>query len=117
MKKLMKSRKGYANMVIVSIIITVFLLTATLIPYLNEAFDENFTELNTGDIESDAKEKATLEKTSALNIWEILLNILKLATWDIGDTLGLYWWIDIVFTLMLIILVLTVATIVWPGGS
>lgn len=112
---MMRSKKGFNDISILMGIIFVFLFTAVIIPDVNSAFNQNADEFD-----SDAYHEGIQEQTrgtSDLNARIVLLNLMKLSLWDVGNTLNLPFWIDIFFTVMAITFVTVIARNIWIGGG
>lgn len=113
--KLFNNKKAINDISIIAIIISIFLITAITVPYLNEEFDQDLVQYDTDGLEQDLKDDA--ESVSTLNAFSVLITVIKLAVWDFGNTLNLPIWLDIVFTLLAIIFILVVARNIWIGGG
>lgn len=113
--KLFKSKKGINDISIITIITAIFLITSIVIPFVNAEFDTEFSNIDSDAITQQAKDDA--ESVSAISAFTVLVNVLKLAIFDFGDTLGLPFWLDIVYTLLAMIFILVIARNIWIGGG
>lgn len=118
---IIKSKKGFNDISIITIIIFIFFTTAIIIPFVNAEFDANFSTLNTDTVSSNvqADAKKTVVETSPFDTsaFDVIKNILNLAFFDTGESLGLPFWLDLVYTVLAIILILTIARNIWIGGG
>lgn len=102
-------------MTIIAGILSVFLLSALILPLVTSAFGETADEWDTEGYETDIKEEA--RDVSTISAFSVIVNVMKLAFWDVGDELGLPFWLDLIFTLLAVVLILTVARNLWIGGG
>lgn len=113
--KILKSKKGINDISILAMILTVFLLTALLMPMITNAFtgasDTYQIDPYTGKIISEA------ENVQTITAFTVITATLKLAFYDFGNTLGLPFWLDIIYTILAIIFILVVARNLWIGGG
>jgi len=113
--KFFKNKKAFNDITIVAGILSIFLITATLIPLISADLGSAADTFDTDAYEQGVKTEA--ENIGSLSAFTILLNVMKLAFFDFGNTLNLPFWLDIVFTILAVILILTVARNVWIGGG
>lgn len=113
--KLLKNKKAFNDVVIIAISLSILLFTSVFIPSINASFgtsaDVYDVDGNLQDVRNDA------DSISNLSAFTVLLNLLKLGLWDVGNTLQLPFWLDIVFSLIAIVLIVTVARNLWIGGG
>lgn len=114
-KRLFKSKKGFNDVSIISILLAVLLLSAVLIPYVTAEFGADADDWDTVDYESEIKDDA--RDVSSINAFTVLVNVMRLAFWDIGDELALPFWLDLIYTLIAVILIIVIARNVWIGGG
>ena len=112
--KVLRNKKGFNDIFIVVVIMSIILGTATIIPFLNDVGTQA-AELNTVGITDNIQQSA--ESVNTLNAFTILFNVFKLSFFDIGDTLGLPIWLDLFFTILAVILIITIARNIWVGGG
>ena len=121
--KLFKSKKAINDISIIAVILAVFLLTAIIIPFINVEFGTNAASLDPDKIKQDLRDDAEkIPKSSAIlgvsiGAFDVMKNIVKLAIHDFGDTLGLPFWLDLIYTLLAIIFILVIARNIWIGGG
>lgn len=113
--ELIKSKKAINDVSIIAILLFVLVGTASIIPFLNSTLDIDSDELNTDEITGEIKEGAT--SISVLSALGIIITVIKLASFDFGNTLGLPFWVDLVYTLLGIILIFLVARFIRGGGG
>ena len=102
-------------MTIVAGIMAIFLITATLIPLITADLGDTSNEYDTDTYETNIKDSA--ESANTLSAFTILLNVMKLAFFDFGNDLELPFWLDIIFTMLAVIFILTIARNIWIGGG
>jgi len=116
MFKIFKSKKGSTNtLTILAILITIQVISAVLITYINAEYGTSGESYNVDNIKDNA-----LQETENINILSggvILLNVIKLSIWDVGNTLKLPFWLDIFFTLVTIMILFTGFRMIFPGGG
>ena len=110
MIKFLKSKKGFTDIFIAAIILSIFFFTALLIEPINQSFDADLDTFDTDNLAQNVRNRG--DSISILNTGSLLSNILKLAFWDIGGTLNLNFVIQGFFSLLGIILfVIVVRTV------
>lgn len=118
--KLFKDKKAINDISIISVILAIFLITSITIPFVNAEFDTNFSGLDEDNVIQDVRNDAgQIPETSAFNVsaFDVMKNIILLALFDFGDVLGLPFWLDIIYTLLAIVFILTIARNIWIGGG
>lgn len=115
MKKLFRNKKGFNDVFIIAGILALIFFTSAMIEFLNDEFDTGGQQLNIDGTLAQINQDA--ENESKISAFNILFTALKLSFWDKGNSLGLPWWIDLAYTLALIILVFTIARNIWIGGG
>lgn len=113
--KIFKNKKAINDISIISIIASIFLLTSIIIPFVNSEFGTNADIFNESTFSDNVK--ADAENVSGLSAFTILITVLKLAFFDFGNTLGLPFWLDGLFTLLGIIFIIVIARNIWVGGG
>lgn len=113
--KLFRNKKAINDISIIAIILTIFFSTAIIIPFVNAEFDTGFSSLNESTIAQQARNDA--ESVTAISAFTVLKNILKLSLFDIGNELGLPFWLDGLYTILAVIFILVVARNIWVGGG
>lgn len=118
-----RSKRGINDISIIAVILSIFLLTAVIVPFINVEFGTNVASLDPDKIKQDLRNDAEkIPKSSAIlgvsiGAFDVMKNIVKLAIHDFGDTLGLPFWLDLVYTLLAIIFILVIARNIWIGGG
>lgn len=116
MSKLFKNKKAINDISIIAILTFIFFMSAILIPYINAEF--NVTDdvtYDTDGLASDIKDEG--RSVGALSLYTVVVTIGKLAVYDFGNTLGLPFWLDAVYTVLAIIFILVIARNIWVGGG
>jgi len=113
--KISKSKKGTNDISILGIILSIFFLTALIIPFINDEFGTGYAEYNADGELVELRDNAG--STSSVNPFNIFVTMLKLSVWDFGNSLGLPVWIDIVYTILAILFMLIIARNIWVGGG
>jgi hypothetical protein len=99
---------------ILSGIIAIFLISSLIIPYVNSAFDSDY---NSYDSEYYNNEVRAVDSVNTINVFSVFSTFIKIALWDIGDTLNLPWFLDAFYTLLTAIATLIIIRNVWIGGG
>ena len=113
--KLSRSRKGMNDISILGVILAIFLLTAFIIPLINSEFAASYAEYSVNDTYDDIRDEAGT--VTSLTPWTVITTIFKLAAWDMGNSLGLPAWLDMIYTLLGIIFAVIIARNIWVGGG
>ena len=113
--KLFSNKRGFNDISIISVILAIFLLTSVIIPFVNAEFETEFSNLDEDAVLQQTRDDA--ESVSTLSAFTILKNIILLALFDFGDTLGLPFWLDLIYTLLAIVFMLVIARNIWIGGG
>lgn len=113
--KLFKSKKGINDISIIAIILSIFLFTSVMIEFINAEFGIGADTFDRDNLETLTK--ADADSVSKISGFTILLTVLKLAIFDWGNTLGLPFWLDIMYVILAIIFVLVIARNIWIGGG
>ncbi|MAH48575.1 hypothetical protein CMI37_22310 [Candidatus Pacearchaeota archaeon] len=113
--KLFQSKKGINDISIISVILAIFLITSVVIPFVNFEFGTEFSNLDEDAILQTARDDA--ESVSTISAFTVLKNVILLALFDVGDTLGLPIWLDIIYTLLAILFIIVIARNIWIGGG
>lgn len=114
-KKLFRNRKAFNDIVIIATIMSILLVSAFVIPYLSDLSGENYDEYDDDTYIDDIHGEAT--SVNQLNAFTVLINVLKLASFDIGNTLDLPLFLRLIYGIMGVILILVVARNIWIGGG
>lgn len=121
--RMFKNKKGINDISIIAIILSIFLITAIIIPFVNSEFNRNISDIDTDTVTQKVKDDAErVPKSSSvlgvnIGAFDVMKNIIKLAIFDFGNTLGLPFWLDIVYTLLAIVFILVIARNIWIGGG
>ncbi len=114
-KKLFKSKRGINDISIIAIILSIFLVTSIMITFVNAEFGTGADTFDNDAFESNVKNDA--DSVNAISAFTVLVTALKLAVFDFGNTLGLPFWLDIMYVILSIIFVLVIARNIWIGGG
>lgn len=114
-QKLFKSKKGFNDISIIAVIMSIFLLTSIVIPFVNAEFNTSFDNFDEEEFTQQTRNDA--ESVSTISAFTVLKTVMVLALFDFGDTLGLPFWLDIVYTLLAIVFILVIARNIWIGGG
>lgn len=115
MKILPKGKKGFNNVILLVTIITIQLLSAIFLPMVTAEVGTTTTEYATSEYQQNIIDEA--ESVNALNFLTVIINMVKLSTYDIGDTLGLPLWLDLAYTMLFITSIIIAVIIIRGGGS
>jgi|TARA_Y100000310_G_scaffold345798_1_gene470087 hypothetical protein len=119
--EIFKGKKGINDISIIAVIASVFILTGIIIPFVNSTLGTDISTFDNDQFESNVKQTAQdaseSSVTSSISAFKVLTNVLKLAFFDFGDTLGVPFWLDILYTILAIIFVLVIARNIWVGGG
>ncbi len=117
--KMFNNKKAINDISIIAIILFILFGTAIIIPFINSAVGTSADTFDTDKYETDIRGKGEdikgrITDISALGVF---VNVLKLAFFDFGNTLKLPFWVDAIYTILTVILVLTIARNIWVGGG
>lgn len=112
MKQMFKSKKGSTDILIAGVIITIFFLTAVFISDVTQSFGGDTSEIAQDELAQDIKDKA--DESSLLSAGSIFLTVIKLALLDWNGTLELPFWIEALYSILAIILILAIISIFLP---
>lgn len=119
--KIFKNKKGINDISIISIILIIFFSTSIIIPFVNAEFgttaDTFDNEAFAGDIRSKSEDIAGSTLSTSISAFTVLKTLIKLAFFDFGNTLGLPFWLDAIYTILAIIFIAVVARNIWVGGG
>ena len=114
-RDLFADKKGINDISIVAGIVFIFIITAITIPFVNSSFGTQATEFNVDGVVDDVRQDA--ENVNTFNAFDVLLTVLKLAFWDFGNSLDLPFWLDGFYSVLTVVLVLTIGRNIWIGGG
>ncbi len=114
-RRMFKDKKGINDISIIAIFTFIFFATALIIPFINSEFGTSSSNLDTDSITGEIKEGAG--SVTAISAFGILTTVLKLAFFDFGNTLGLPFWLDAIYTVIAILFILVIARNIWVGGG
>lgn len=110
MKKLFRSKKGFTDIFIGAGILAIFFFTAVLIPPIAVALNTNVDTFDTDNLDQNVKNNA--DSINVLSVSGLLITILKLGLWDVGNTLSLPFWADAFYSFLgLILFVIALRTV------
>ena len=113
--KFFKDKKGINDISIIGVILSIFIFSALLIPFINGAVDANADSYDTDNLGEEIQEDA--ESINTLSLFGVVKTVAKLASWDIGNTLNLPWWLDGIYFILAVIFILVLARNIWIGGG
>ena len=113
--RLGKSKKGVNDISIIAVIFFIFFLTAIIIPFINAEFGTTSSTVDTDNLAENVQSGAS--SISALSAFGVLKTVLLLAFFDFGNSLGLPFWLDAIYTVLAIIFILVIARNIWIGGG
>ena len=114
-KKLWKSKKGFNDLVILAGITSILLISAFVIPLTQDAFGQPQTTFDSDNLKDNLQNEA--ESVNSISAFGILTTFLKLIFWDVSGSLALPAWLQVFYTIIFIVAVLTVARNLWIGGG
>ena len=117
--RMFNNKKAINDISIIAILVFILVGTAVIIPFINSAMDTSSDTFDTDTFASGIKDESqTVEpKLTDISLVRVFINMFKLATFDIGNTLELPFWLDIVYTILAILLILVVSRNIWIGGG
>ncbi len=115
LSKLFKDKKAINDISIIAVLTFILLGTAIIIPFVNSEFNENIDTFDDEAFSSNVRSDA--ESATTISAFTILVTFFKLAFFDFGDSLGLPFWFDAIFTVLSLILILVIARNIWVGGG
>ena len=113
--KLFKNKKAINDISIIAVLAFILLGTSIIIPFINTEFKTTADTFDESAFEDNVRNDA--ESVSTISAFTILVTFFKLAFFDFGDTLGLPFWLDAIYTLLGLILILVIARNIWIGGG
>ncbi len=113
--RLGKSKRGVNDISIIAVIFFIFFLTAIIIPFINAEFGTTSSTVDTDNLAGEVQSGAS--SISALSAFGVLKTVLLLAFFDFGNSLGLPFWLDAIYTVLAIIFILVIARNIWIGGG
>ena len=113
------NKKAINDISIIAILLFILVGTAIIIEYINSEFETSSDTFDTDEFQSGVKGQAEEVKGGIADITavRVFVNIFKLAFFDFGNTLELPFWLDAVYTVLAIILILVIARNIWVGGG
>jgi hypothetical protein len=110
-----ESKKAKSDIVIITSILFIFLMTALFIPIIQTDLGVSSSEVG---VENTLGEVAgTAASSGSLTIFNVFFTVLNVAFLDFGGVLGFPFWLDAFFFMLTITLVLTIARNIWVGGG
>lgn len=103
-------RLGLTDIQIIASIVTIFVFTGILLPIIEADFG---TDVTTVDVDGVTEGIDEGDLTS-LSAWKVIFSIFKMFFWY-GGVFPLF--LDLIFLVLRIILVLTIARNIWIGGG
>lgn len=114
-RKLFKNKKGFNDIFIITIITFIFFGTSIMIPFVNAEFSTSFDTFDRDNLETLVK--ADAENVSTFSAFNVLITMVKLAFFDWDGTLNLPFWLEGIYTILGIVLILTIGRNIWVGGG
>ena len=99
---------------IIASIVSVFILIGIFLPFVQDEFAQPKNLNASNGVQSVASNVASQSNNSTVTIWQVFISIGKMFFWTFG-TLPL--WLDSVFLMVRIILIVTIARNIWIGGG
>ena len=117
--KMFNNKKAINDISIIAILIFILFGTAIIIPFINSATGTSADTFNTDKYSTDiiGKGEDIKPKLTDISVLGVFVNVLRLAFYDINNILELPFWLDIIYTIIAILLILTIARNVWFGGG
>ncbi len=116
MKKLFPEGKKAVNDISIIAVLTFILFgTAIIIPFVNSAVGTDADTFDIDNFEGNVRDDAT--SVSTISAFTVLITVLKLGLYDVGNTLGLPFWLDAIYTVIGLTLIIVIARNVWIGGG
>ncbi len=110
MKKLFKSKKGFTDIFIGAAVLAIFFITAVLIPPIAESLNTEADTFDTDNLDQNVKNNA--DSINILSVSGLLITVLKLGLWDVGNTLSLPFWADAFYTFLgMVLFVIALRTV------
>lgn len=113
--KLFKDKKAINDISIIAVLSFILIGTAVMIPFASSITNENFDTFNESTFERNVKNDA--ENAGTISAFTILITFFKLAFFDVGNSLGLPFWLDAIYTVIGLVLILVIARNIWVGGG
>jgi len=106
------------DITIIMTIVTIFVLVGTILPFVNS----DFSQTSTGTYDVDGFERDIgqeldsegIEDVDDVSPVKVILSVLSMFFWTFG---ALPFWLDLIFLIMRIELIITIARNVWIGGG
>lgn len=111
MRKLTKSKKAQNDVSFIILIVTVFILVGTFLPFVNESFNNSVTTFNTEGLVTNTDDQINTDKVSATTVF---FSIFSMFFWSFG---ALPIFLEIFFIIMRIILGVLIYRNVRSGGG
>ncbi len=113
--KLFLSKKAVNDISIISVLVIILLGTSIIIPFVDASFDLTTANFDEQKFEQDLKNDA--DSINAISAFTVLGTLIKITTFDFGNSLGLPFWLDAIYTVMAIILITVISRNIWIGGG
>ena len=108
-------KKAVNDISIIAVLTFILFGTAIIIPFVNSSLGTDSDTFDTGNFEGNVRDDA--ESVSAISAFTVLVTVLKLGLFDVGNSLGLPFWLDAIYTVIGIILIIVIARNIWIGGG
>lgn len=102
---------GHSYISIVFLVVIIFVFTGTLLPYVNDAVDQEQTGFSADNIIDDIDENDADFSgfTGTTNAWRIIVSVFSMFFWTFGS---LPFWLDMCFVPLRIVLAVSIAKMV-----
>ena len=115
MLRLFKDKKAINDISIIAVLTFILFGTAVILPFVNDEFNLNQDSFNEAQFDQNVRSDA--ENVNTISAFTILVTFLKLAFFDVGNSLGLPFWLDAIYTVISLMLILVIARNIWIGGG
>lgn len=110
-----RGKKGINDISIIMIITMIFFATSIIIPFVNAEFSTNTDTFDEDNFQGLVEEEA--RDVSTVSAFDIIIVFFKLALFDWDNTLNLPFWLQGIYTVLALILILVIARNIWIGGG
>ena len=115
-RKLFNGKKGLNDISIATIFVIFFFASAFMMNEVNSAFATDVSLLDVKGISDDVKQDAQ-GTASPTGVFGVFVTVMRLAFFDFGDALGLPLWLDLFYTIVATMFILTLSRNIWVGGG
>lgn len=112
--KIFKSKRAINDISIIAGIIMAFVLLGVLMPFVTSEFNATAENVDVDKLEKDIGDKVDNYNRISLNAFDIFKSVFFMFFWTFG---ALPFWLDAIFLVFRIILVVTISRNIWIGGG